>query len=111
MPMTFALILLIFPRESREVGMGLVGFVVVIALLIIFFVRDKKETAVVEEGAMPGVDRPWLVSDIMNHNSDYLAANATVRDAIAIMHQTETNGVPCLMNAKRWLASYLMVTF
>lgn len=81
--------------------MGMLGLIVVIALLIIFFVRDKKEAAAVVEGAMPGVDRPWLVSDIMNSNPDYLAANATVRDAIAIMQQTETNGVPLLDKSEK----------
>ncbi len=42
----------------------------------------------------PGVDRPWLVADVMNTHAPVLGANATVRDAIALLRETETSGLP-----------------
>ena len=81
---------------------GMLLLISVIAILILIFVRDKKKTsmsAAVESGAIPGIDRPWLVSDIMNTNPSILPATAKIRDAIAIMQETETNGVPLVDDA------------
>ena len=82
--------------------MGMLLLTAVIAILILVFVRDKKATysaTALEAGAMPGIDRPWLVADIMNANPSTLPATAKIRDAIAIMQETETNGVPLVDDA------------
>lgn len=81
--------------------MGMLILVAVIAVLILVFVRDKKGAQAVAavDGAMPGVDRPWVVADIMNTNPSTLPATAKIRDAIAIMQETETNGVPLVDEA------------
>lgn len=75
---------------------GMLVLIVAIVILILVFVRDKKkpvsESLVAQ--SVPGVDRPWLVADIMNASPDVLEADATVRDAVAIMKRTETNGLP-----------------
>lgn len=84
--------------------MGMLLLIVVIAVLILVFVRDKKATysaTALEAGAMPGIDRPWLVADIMNANPSTLPATAKIRDAIAIMQETETNGVPLVDDADK----------
>lgn len=84
--------------------MGMLLLIVVIAILILVFVRDKKATysaTALEAGAMPGIDRPWLVADIMNANPSTLPATAKIRDAIAIMQETETNGVPLVDDADK----------
>ena len=81
--------------------MGMLILIAVIAVLILVFVRDKKGAQAVAavDGAMPGVDRPWVVADIMNTNPSTLPATAKIRDAIAIMQETETNGVPLVDEA------------
>ena len=81
--------------------MGMLILIAVIAVLILVFVRDKKGAHAVAavDGAMPGVDRPWVVADIMNTNPSTLPATAKIRDAIAIMQETETNGVPLVDEA------------
>ena len=81
--------------------MGMLILIAVIAVLILVFVRDKKSAQAVAavDGAMPGVDRPWVVADIMNTNPSTLPATAKIRDAIAIMQETETNGVPLVDEA------------
>lgn len=84
--------------------MGMLLLTAVIAILILVFVRDKKATysaTALEAGAMPGIDRPWLVADIMNANPSTLPATAKIRDAIAIMQETETNGVPLVDDADK----------
>ncbi len=84
--------------------MGMLLLIAVIAILILVFVRDKKATysaTALEAGAMPGIDRPWLVADIMNANPSTLPATAKIRDAIAIMQETETNGVPLVDDADK----------
>ena len=82
--------------------MGMLLLIVVIAVLILVFVRDKKtvhSATAIEAGVMPGIDRPWLVADIMNAHPSTLPATAKIRDAIAIMQETETNGVPLVDDA------------
>lgn len=81
--------------------MGMLILIAVIAVLILVFVRDKKGAQAVTavDGAMPGIDRPWVVADIMNTNPSTLPATAKIRDAIAIMQETETNGMPLVDEA------------
>lgn len=99
--------------------LGVFAIAVAIAVLIVLFVKDKGETVVgVKDtgtealgantgetkapnanagsaaGCLPGVDRPWLVADVMNAQPDALGADSTVRDAISIMQRTETSGLP-----------------
>lgn len=81
---------------------GMLILIAVIAVLILVFVRDKKsarELDLAASGTMPGIDRPWLVADIMNTHPSTLPATAKIRDAIAIMQETETNGVPLVDDA------------
>ena len=76
--------------------------IALIAVLILVFVRDKKSARGLDlatSGTMPGIDRPWLVADIMNAHPSTLPATAKIRDAIAIMQETETNGVPLVDDA------------
>lgn len=81
---------------------GMLILIAVIAILILVFVRDKKGAATaIEPGSIPGIDRPWVVADIMNTNPYTLPATAKIRDAIAIMKETETNGVPLLDEANQ----------
>ncbi len=80
--------------------MGMLGLIVIIALIIFIFVCDKKTTTVVTADSVPGIDRPWVVSDIMNSLPDMLPATATIRDAVAIMQKTETSGLPLVDDAQ-----------
>lgn len=79
---------------------GMCVMLVIVAICIILFVRERPEekaaaSPVVMEGA-PGLDRPWYVSDVMNAEAGFLTVGATVRDAIAILRETETSGVPII---------------
>ncbi len=77
---------------------GMCVMLVIVALCIIIFVRDrageKATAAPAANQSAPGVDRPWLVSDIMNSQAGFLTVGATVRDAIDILRSSETSGVP-----------------
>lgn len=77
---------------------GMCTMLCLVALSIILFVRDRADEKAPEVatqvGDVPGVDRPWLVSDVMNACSSYLSQGATVRDAIAELARTETSGLP-----------------
>lgn len=55
---------------------------------------DQEDSAVWGQAGIPGIDRPWLVSDVMNPNAPLLQAGATVREAIALLRETETSGLP-----------------
>lgn len=69
---------------------------------IFAFVHDHKAqgaAGAVSEGVLdlsgtPGMDRPWLVADVMNPHAPVLGASATVREAIALLRDTETSGLP-----------------
>ena len=72
---------------------------------IFAFVHDREDATagesagVTRDGALdlsgtPGVDRPWLVADVMNPHAPVLGSNVTVRDAIALLRETETSGLP-----------------
>lgn len=83
---------------------GMCVMLVIVAVCIILFVRERPEekaaaAPVVMEGT-PGLDRPWYVSDVMNAEAGFLSVGATVRDAIAILRETETSGVPIVDKSK-----------
>ncbi len=74
---------------------GLLGLALVIGFIIVCFMRDKPvHTASSEHIDTPGIDREWLVADMMNTSSDVLNESSTVGDAIAIMQRSETGGLP-----------------
>ena len=80
---------------------GMCAMLTLVALGIIAFVHDgrgAKEQA--EEAAdrrgIPGVSRPFLVSDVMNPDSASLRTDSTVRDAMRLIGATETSGVPII---------------
>ncbi len=86
--------------------MGMLLLIAIIAVIIAVFVRDKKTARNVAPNSIPGIDRAWLVSDIMNASPDTLPATATIRDAIAVMQKTETNGIP-LIDEKDTVVGFL----
>lgn len=73
---------------------GMLVLISLIALLIVVFVRDKKVAPSSDLDALPGVDRPWLVSDIMNEAPAMLSSSATIRDAIVLLNKADTSGIP-----------------
>ncbi len=83
---------------------GVCVILVAVTLGIYAFVRDKRgeeEAAATQPSleqvdltGVPGVDRPWLVADVMNPDAPVLAAGSTVRQAIALLRATETSGLP-----------------
>lgn len=79
---------------------GMLGLIAVIAFVIFVFVRDKKTTTQTSPDSIPGSDRPWLVSDIMNAHPDTLGAHASIREAVAILRETETSGLPVVDDAQ-----------
>ncbi len=86
---------------------GMATILTIVAIGIIVFVRDRKEqnptmaaypavaqsTDIVPAGTA-GVDRPFLVADVMNPKANTVPMTATVREAIDAMRATETSGVP-----------------
>ncbi len=86
---------------------GMLGLITAIAFVIIVFVRNKKKPSPIENPNLkPGYDRPWLVGDIMNANPHVLSFDATVRDAVKLMRETETSGIP-LIDAKKHVVGFL----
>lgn len=85
---------------------GMCAIIVLVTIGILVFVRDKRERAVRQSPAgavplehlnlegTPGVDRPWLVADVMNPDAPVLRKGATVREAIELLRATETSGMP-----------------
>lgn len=90
---------------------GILALAIIIALVILLFVRNKDKqkagasaraaadadteaTAHRSSLAIPGIDRPWHVGDVMNASPDLLSESSTVRDAIAVIQATETSGLP-----------------
>jgi DHA2 family multidrug resistance protein-like MFS transporter len=85
---------------------GMCTMLALVALGIIAFVRDGKgakertEEATGREG-IPGVSRPFLVSDVMNPDPLSLRTDSTVRDAMRLIGATETSGVPIVDDGDR----------
>lgn len=82
---------------------GVSVILILVTLAIYVFVRDKKAageqaaTLPLEDldlSGIPGVDRPWLVADVMNTQAPILVQGATVREAITLLRKTETSGLP-----------------
>ena len=86
---------------SHLAFIGMLLLIVVVAVLILVFVRDKKTSTSIESGTVPGIDRPWVVADIMNTAPQVLPSTAKIRDAVAVMKETETNGIPLVDGSKR----------
>ena len=80
---------------------GMLVLIALIALLIVVFVRDKKVAPATDLDAVPGVDRPWLVSDIMNEAPAMLSSSATIRDAIVLLNKADTSGIPLVDQGDR----------
>lgn len=80
---------------------GLLGICVLVCLGILVFVRDKKKAPADDEaeGLRPGIDRAWLVADLMDREPATLSTEASVADAIAIMKERGTSGVTILDGA------------
>lgn len=94
------------------VGMCCMLMLVVAGVLL--FVRDtpaekhakqaadaRKRAELADEDSVPGVDRPWAVSDVMNVMSPYIIEGDTVRDAVNAMRRNDTNGVPIVDRSRR----------
>ena len=89
---------------------GMCVMLVIVALGILIFVRERAEKKAVTAApaapapagmqSIPGVDRPWRVADVMNANSGFVTAGATVRDAIGILRESETSGIPVVNDAQ-----------
>lgn len=89
---------------------GMAIMLACVVLAILFFVRDTKADDAVEaqrkanlaelaekadrKHGVPGVDRPFLVADVMNPNPNTVRDTATIREAIDAMRATETSGLP-----------------
>ncbi len=101
---------------------GMCALLIIVVLGILLFVREKDgkraaastgasdaSNAQAETGAgaaagpfvafpslegIAGIDRPFLVSDVMNPRPNVVSQDATVRQAIDAMRATETSGVP-----------------
>lgn len=90
--------------------LGIFGLSVVVAVVIVFFVRDRKKAVPLAQAVgvpgEPGMDRAWLVADVMNAQADRLPANATVGQAIDIMQRTETSGLP-IVASDGWVAGFI----
>lgn len=93
---------------------GILGLAILILLLIIVFMKEKraarKSALVSLEGearaeswntaGIPGKDRPWLVGDVMNQTAAIITESATVHDAIAMLQRNETSGLPIINDEK-----------
>ncbi len=91
---------------------GMATILTIVAIGIMVFVRDRKEqnptmaaypTVAQSKDIVPsgtaGVDRPFLVADVMNPKANTVPMTATVREAIDAMRATETSGVPVVDEA------------
>lgn len=94
-------------------GMCIMLFIVIAGILV--FVRDTKKDKQVENerrdrlalgirDGVPGVDRPFLVADVMNPQPNVVPQTATVRQAIDAMRATETSGLPIVDDAGNLVA-------
>lgn len=81
---------------------GVFVIVLGVTVAIYIFVRDKKGAAasvtsgegILDLRGTPGIDRPWYVADVMNSHAPVLSADATMREAINLLRETETSGIP-----------------
>ena len=82
---------------------GMCILLCIVALLILFCVRNRKdeiaqETAKKEKApeGIPGKDRDWLIGDVMDKAPVSIKENAPVSEAITIMKDKHTSGLPVL---------------
>lgn len=79
---------------------GMCVMLLIVVLGVLLFVREKPgDEKPAEEGVfhipgIVGVDREFLIADVMNPRPAYIGEHATVRDAIKIMRKRNTSGVP-----------------
>lgn len=79
---------------------GMCVMLLIVVLGVLLFVREKPgDEKPAEEGVfhipgIVGVDREFLIADVMNPRPGYIGEHATVRDAIKIMRKRNTSGVP-----------------
>ena len=79
---------------------GMCVMLLIVVLGVLLFVREKpSDEKPAEEGVfhipgIVGVDREFLIADVMNPRPGYIGEHATVRDAIKIMRKRNTSGVP-----------------
>ncbi len=82
---------------------GMCAMLCLVALLIFVFVRNRKGEIAEERAAraqavegVPGVDREWLISDVMDPVPAQIAASAPVSEAITLMRDRHTSGLPVM---------------
>ena len=85
---------------------GVFVLLMIIAVGIFVFVRDgaRQKSGDAEETEstdIAGVNRHFLVSDVMDANPITVSQDATVHQAIDVMHETGASGVPVLDGAGR----------
>ena len=90
---------------------GMCVLLLIVSVGILLFVRDRpgEDTSAVSQPVdtvgqadlIPGLERPWLVSDVMNAQSPYVTVGSSVREAIDAMRANDTNGVPIVDDDKR----------
>lgn len=73
--------------------LGAAGLALIIELIILFFVRDKKDDDAAKASDMEAGTQ-IRVGDLMNEQPESLGAEATVRDAVECMKRTGTSGLP-----------------
>lgn len=79
---------------------GMCVMLLIVVLGVLLFVREKPgDEKPAEEGVfhipgIVGVNREFLIADVMNPRPGYIGEHATVRDAIKIMRKRNTSGVP-----------------
>lgn len=101
------------PAQSAFAGqhlafIALLGMVVVAMLIVLVFVRDRKtEPSDVASFAMETVPRSagdhagLLASQVMNGEPYFVRESATVRDAVRVLLEKKTGGIPIVSNDDR----------
>lgn len=87
---------------------GMCAMLCLVAFLIFVFVRNRKGELAAEQAAqaqavegVPGVDREWLIADVMDPVPAQIAASAPVSEAITIMRDRHTSGLPVMGDGGR----------
>lgn len=98
------------PAEAAFVGQhwafwAIFGMVVVAGLIVLGFVRDrtiepsKVASYVLESMPTPGRVADLLAAKVMNSDPYYVKDDATVREALAILVEKKTGGIPVIDDA------------
>ena len=82
---------------------GMCALICIVALIILTCVRNRKSELAQEANkiseipeGIPGKDRDWLIGDVMDKNPVSIHGNAPVSEAIIIMKDKHTSGLPVL---------------